>query len=126
METGAPRDLDPKLAHALAHPTRSAILRTLVGTQGLELDALAEKVGVTAARLRYHLDVLRVCGAIEAVRDAGRRGEQLIRLAPLESERKPRQGPVADGLREDVSEEQLRHLIEIAGDLKTGQEGRGA
>lgn len=123
----APPDLDPQLAHALAHPTRSAILRTLIGTEGLSPGSLAEKIGVTAARLRYHVDVLARCGAVEAVAGAGSGGEQLLRLASPASERKPRPPKkVSDGLREDVSEEQLRNLIEIAGELGTGYDSRGA
>jgi DNA-binding transcriptional ArsR family regulator len=115
MERDAPPELDPRLAHALAHPTRSAILRMLIGTDGLSPRSLAEKLGVTAAKLKYHVDVLRLCGAVEAVKDAGRADEQ-----------KAQQRPVADGLRADVSEEQLRNLIEIAGELGTGYDGRGA
>lgn len=126
MNREAPPELDDRLAHALAHPTRSAILRLLIGTPGLAPSTLSEKLGIGAARVKYHVEVLTSCGAVEAVKDDGRPGELLIRLAPLSSERKQREGSVSDGLRSDVSEEQLRNLIEIAGDLRASYEDRGA
>jgi DNA-binding transcriptional ArsR family regulator len=126
MERDATPKLDPRLAHALAHPTRSAILRLLIGTEGLSPDSLSEKLEVAAAKVRYHVDVLTRCGAVEAVKDGGRRDELLIRLAPLASERKRHPHKVSDGFRDDVSEAQLRDLIEIAGDLGIGYDGRGA
>lgn len=126
MNRDATPELDGHLAHALAHPTRSAILRLLIGTSGLTPGVLSEKLGVKAAYVRYHVEVLTSCGAVEAVKDGGRRGELLIRLVPLAGEKKSRRRKVSDGLRDDVTEEQLRNLIEIAGDLGTGYDGRGA
>jgi len=126
MESDASQDLDPQIAHALAHPTRGAILRMLIGTEGLTTGTLAEKLGMPAAKVKYHVGVLTRCGAVEAVKEGGRGGELLIRLAPLASERKQPPRKVADGFRADVTEAQLRNLIEIAGDLGTGYDGRGA
>jgi DNA-binding transcriptional ArsR family regulator len=127
MESDAAAELDPRLAHALAHPTRSAILRLLVGAQELAPASLAEKLDLGAASVRYHVGVLTACGAVEAVGGGDRRGELLIRLVPLPGEqRRPAAPKVSDGLREDVSEAQLRNLIEIAGDLRIGYGGGGA
>ena len=126
MERDAAAELDSRLAHALAHPTRSGIVRLLVGTRGLAPGSLAEKLGLKTAVVRYHVDVLTSCGAVEAVKDEGGGAELLVRLAPLPNERKPaRPRQVCDGLRDDVSEAQLRNLIEIAGDLGTGYAGPG-
>lgn len=126
MDRDAPPDSRDQIARALAHPMRSAIMRLLIGTSGLSPKVISEKLETTAARVRYHVDVLTECGAVEAVKDGGRADELLIRLAPLPSERKPGRTEVADGLRDDISEAQLRNLIEIAGDLGIGYEGRGA
>lgn len=118
---------DPRLARAVAHPTRRAVLELLIGKKGLSPNSIAEKLEVGAANARYHVDVLLACGAIEAVlKDGGRRGERLVRLARSMRPKDQSWLDPSGSMRDDVSVAQLKNLIEIAGDLPPGYDVRGA
>lgn len=118
-------ELDPQLARAIAHPTRRAILKLLRGGKGLPPSAIAEKLEVRAANARYHVDVLLACRALEPVEEEERRGERTVRLFSLSRPKRRKLDPTG-AMRDDVTEDQLKNLIEIAGDLGTGYDGPGA
>lgn len=109
--------LDPRLERALAHPTRRSILELLMDVKGLAPSSISEKLGIPAANAIYHVDVLTTCGAVEVVADEARRGERLVRLCGRspESGMAPR---ASDSMRDDVSAEQLKSLIEMAAHLR--------
>jgi DNA-binding transcriptional ArsR family regulator len=118
--TEASQPLDARLERALAHPTRNAILKQLVGEKGLSLTSISEKLGVKAAEASYHVDVLVACGAIEAEPSEKRQGERLVRLARPSRKGKKDWLDVSGSMRDDVSEAQLKNLIEIASDFPPG------
>jgi predicted ArsR family transcriptional regulator len=126
MKHVPPPGLDPHLARAIVHPTRRAILKLLKGEKGVRPRAIAEKLGVGTANARYHVDVLLACGAVEAVPDEQRGGEPLVRLYSASRRKKRRSLDPTGAMRDDVTDAQLRNLIEIAGDLGIGYDGRGA
>ncbi len=125
MNTAPPPELDPHLARAIAHPTRRAILKLLRGEKGQRPSAIAEKLEVGAANADYHVDVLLACGALETVGDEERRGERLVRVFSSSRSKRRKLDPTG-AMRDDVTEDQLKNLIEIAGDLRTDYNGRGA
>jgi len=104
---------------ALAHPTRGAILELLVGEKGLSPGSIAEKLEIKAANAGYHVDVLLACGAIE-VAPGAELGERLLRLAQRSREDKKDWLDVSGSMRDDVTEAELKNLIEIAADLPPG------
>ena len=114
------KPLDPRVTRALAHPTRGAILELLHGEKGVGPRSISEKLGIKAANACYHVDVLVTCGAVEVVLGEKRRGERLIRLARPSRASKGNWLDVAGSRRDDVSEAQLRNLIEIASDFRPG------
>ncbi len=123
MDGGTKPFVNGRLTRALAHPTRSAILELLIGEEGLAPSTISGKLGVKAANTCYHVDVLLACGAVEVRPGEKRRGERLIRLP--QPTREPGEGKknwldVAGSMRDDVSEAQLRNLIEIASDFPPG------
>ncbi len=124
MEGGTDPFVDPRLAQALAHPTRGAILELLTGEKQLSPGSISEKLGVEAANARYHVDVLAACGAVEAAPD-GKRGERLVRLPQPKRKKKKSQLDPSGAMREGVSEAQLKNLIETASDFPPGY-ARGA
>jgi len=67
---------------ALGHPTRLSIFRTLVriGTPGLAVGQLQERIGIAASTLSHHLAKLMVVGLVEQER----RGTTLICRASFE------------------------------------------
>lgn len=116
--------VDLRVTRALAHPTRSAILELLIGQEGLAPSAISEQLEIKPANAGYHVDVLLACGAVEAVPGGKRGGERLVRL-PRSTPERAREGKkhwldVSGSMRDDVSEAQLRNLIEIASDFPPG------
>jgi len=109
--------LNSRLERALEHPTRRAILDLLMGQKRVGSGSICEKLGIRAANAGYHLDVLTACGAIEAVRDK-RGGERTVRLPQSAAERKENPLGASGSMRDDVSEAQLRSLIEMAAHLR--------
>jgi DNA-binding transcriptional ArsR family regulator len=107
----------PRLKHALAHPTRRAIL-DLLREKGVAPSSIAGKLGVGAANARYHVEVLTKCGAIEVVPDETRSGERLVRLAEPAPESGKAWLDVSGSMRDDVSAAQLKSLIEMASHLR--------
>lgn len=89
----------------------------LIGEKGLGLNSIAGKLEVTAANAAYHVDVLLACGLV-AVAAGNRGGERLIRLPQPSSGGKKRGPAVSDALRDDVSDAQLKSLIEMAAHLR--------
>jgi DNA-binding transcriptional ArsR family regulator len=110
----------PLVERALDHPTRRSILDLLVGAQGLGLGSLAEKLEVKVANVAYHVDVLIACDVVEVV-PGRRRGERRIRLPQASS---PQYGKnsldVSGSKRDDITEAQLKSLIEMAAHLRPG------
>lgn len=111
--------VDAKQARILAHPTRGAILELLIGEKGLAPRAISEKLGVKPANGSYHVDVLLSCGLVETA-PGGKRGEPLIRLPRPEPSGAGKKNwlDVSGSMREDVSEAQLKSLIETAAHLR--------
>lgn len=109
---------DRRLERALDNPTRRAILDLLIGEKGLGLSTIAERLGVSAANAVYHLDVLTASGAIEAVPGEKGRTERLLRLSQTPEERKKEWLDVSGSMRDDISPDQLKSLIEIASHLR--------
>jgi DNA-binding transcriptional ArsR family regulator len=118
QEYSQPRDL--RAERELAHPTRRAILELLAGEQGLAPRSIAGRLELPVAGVAYHVEVLTACGAVETA-VGKRRGERLARLAgpPV---RKGRKDPLdaSGSMRADVSEAQLKSLIEMASHLRPG------
>jgi DNA-binding transcriptional ArsR family regulator len=115
QEYSQPRD--PRIERALDHPTRRSILDLLIGENGIGLNSISEKLEVTAANAAYHVDVLLACGVVEAV--AGKRGgERLIRLPQPSPEGKKKGLDGSGSLRDDISDAQLKSLIEMAAHLR--------
>lgn len=65
----------------LGQPTREAIYSVLQESPGGNLLGLAAAVGVTKSTVRYHTDVLRTAGLIEATEVAG-----ALRFAPADTD----------------------------------------
>ncbi|QLD87241.1 helix-turn-helix domain-containing protein [Natronomonas halophila] len=59
--------------------TRAAVYEAIRESPGATLSALADAVGVTKSTVRYHVDVLRDAGLVEAVEVGG-----ALRVAPAE------------------------------------------
>jgi len=108
---------DRRAEHALDHPTRRAILDLLAGEEGLGPGSIAEKLGVPVANAGYHVDVLTVYGAVEPASDK-RHGERLVRLPRSASASRKNRLDVSDSRRDNVSEAQLKSLIEMAAHLR--------
>lgn len=118
--------LDHRLERALDHPTRRAILDLLMGQKGVGSNSISGKLGIRPANAGYHLDVLTASGAIEVV-EGERRGERLVRLPQSSAKRKANPLGASGSRRDDVSEAQLRSLIEMAAHLRPGHApGTGA
>lgn len=118
-EYSQPRD--PRVASAIAHPTRSAILELLIGKKGLAPRSISETLEIGVANAAYHVEVLLSCGAVETVPGGKRGGERPVRL-PRPAERAPAVQKnwldVSGSMREDVSAAQLKSLIETASHLR--------
>jgi DNA-binding transcriptional ArsR family regulator len=116
--------LNPRAERALAHPTRRAILEELRGKTELPPRAIAERLGIGAANVAYHAEVLTDCGAAEAV--AGkRRGERSIRLPARSKPKRVNPLALSGSRRPDATEAQLKSLIEMASHLRPNR-GAGA
>ncbi len=59
MDGGTDPFVEARLARAVAHPTRRAILELLMGEKGVSPTALGEKLEVKVANACYHLEVPR-------------------------------------------------------------------
>ena len=108
-----------RLERALDHPTRRAILDLLTDDKGIGSSAISEKLGVRPANAGYHLDVLTASGAIEIV-EGKRPGERLVRLPRSSARGKKNPLSASGSMRDDVSEAQLKSLIEMAAHLRPG------
>jgi len=118
-------DLHHRLARAVAHPTRKAILQLLAEEKGLPPRSISERLGIEGPRARYHVHVLAACGAVEAVSGEGR-PEPLLRLAPPPPACEQSWRDASGSLRDGISRAQLQSLIEQSGELRRGYDGRGA
>lgn len=107
-----------RLERALDHPTRRAILERLIGENGLGMSPLSEELGVARANANYHVGVLADCDAIELVANPKRRGERLVRLPLSPVENKKNWLDVSGSMRDDISADQLKNLIETASELR--------
>lgn len=115
QEYSQPRD--PRVERALDHPTRRSILDLLIGEKGLGLNSISERLEVSGANAAYHVDILLACGMVEVV--AGKRsGERLIRLPQPSPEGKKNGRDASGSTRDDISEAQLKSLIEMAAHLR--------
>jgi DNA-binding transcriptional ArsR family regulator len=77
LERERERDRDGVLEQS----TRAAIYRAIDEAPGRTLSALAEAVGVTPSTVRYHVDVLRDAGFVDAVEASG-----ALRFAPADAD----------------------------------------
>lgn len=120
----SPQPLDPRIERALVHPTRRAILKLLAAGKELRPGAIAEKLDLGAANVAYHVKVLTDCGAVETTKSE-HRGERPVRL-PGPSPTVGTKGLELSGSRRaDVTEAQLKSLIEMASHLRPNR-GAGA
>lgn len=109
----------PRLASALVHPTRKAIFELLGGGKELSPSSISGKLGIKVANVAYHVDVLASHGAVE-VAPGKRRGEQLVRLPQPPREGKSPPLDVSGSMRDDISDAQLKSLIETASNFPPG------
>lgn len=72
-----PRDRDG----VLEQPTRAAVYHAIDESPGETLSALADAVDVTRSTVRYHVDVLRKAGLVNAVEVSG-----ALRFAPADAD----------------------------------------
>jgi DNA-binding transcriptional ArsR family regulator len=121
-----PPAIDQRTVRALAHPSRIAILETLVDEEGLGLSQLSEKLEVKAANVSYHVSVLTESGMIEAVLAPGNGVEQLFRLTPRSPIGRQRWGEISESMRGEISTALLQTLIADARGFPRNYDGRDA
>ncbi len=118
--------VDQRLVKALAHPSRIAILETLVDEEGLGLERLAEKLEAKPANVNYHVNVLIDSGMAESVLAPGSKSEQLFRLTPGSPIGRQRWGEIPESMRGDLSAALMQTLIGEARAFPRNYDGRGA
>ena len=118
--------VDQRLVKALAHPSRIAILETLVDEEGLGLERLAEKLEAKPAHVNYHVTVLIDSGMAESVLAPGGKSEQLFRLAPGSPIGRQRWGEIPESMRSDISTALMQTLIGEARAFRRNYDGLGA
>jgi DNA-binding transcriptional ArsR family regulator len=111
MTNEPPPAIDQRLVRALAHPSRIAILETLVDEEGLGLSQLSEKLEVKPAKASYHVNVLTDSGMVEAVPAPGNEVEPLFRLTPRSPIGSQRWGEISESMRGEISTALLQTLI---------------
>jgi DNA-binding transcriptional ArsR family regulator len=103
--------IDQRFVRALAHPSRIAILETLVDEEGLGLSRLSEKLEAKPANVNYHVGVLTESGMVEAVLAPGGEAEQLFRLTPRSPIGPQRWGEISESMQGEISTALLQTLI---------------
>ena len=126
MKNEPPSAIDQRLVRALAHPSRIAILETLVDEQGLGLGQLSEKLEVKPAKASYHVGVLTDSGMVEAVPAPGNEVEPLFRLTPRSPIGSQRWGEISEAMRGEISTALLRTLIGEGRGFPRDYDGRSA
>jgi DNA-binding transcriptional ArsR family regulator len=118
--------VDQRLFRAVAHPSRIAILEAMVGSDGLSLGQISERLGVGAANANYHLGVLLTCGAIEAVGPPSQEAEPLFRLGLLSQIAKQSWREISPSVQADASTALLQSFLGRAAKVPPGYGRRGA
>jgi DNA-binding transcriptional ArsR family regulator len=103
--------IDQRFVRALAHPSRIAILETLVDEEGLGLARLSEKLEAKPANVNYHVNVLAESDMVESVLAPGSKSEQLYRLTPRSPIGRKRWAEVPESMRGDISTALMQTLI---------------
>lgn len=118
--------IDQRVVRALAHPSRIAILETLVGEEGLGLNRLSERLEAKPANVNYHVNVLTESGMVESVLAPGGKSEQLFRLTPRSPIGRQRWSEVPESMRGEISTALMQNLIGKARGFPRDYDGRGA
>jgi DNA-binding transcriptional ArsR family regulator len=120
--------IDQRLFRAVAHPNRIAILEALIDNEGLSLSQISERLGVRAANVNYHLNVLTSSGAIESVPGGphAERTDQLFRISLLSLVGNQNWREISASLQDDVSTALLRSVMDRTANFPPDYDGRGA
>lgn len=118
--------IDQRLVRALAHPSRIAILETLVDEEGLGLSQIAEKLAVKSASVNYHVRVLTESAVVEALQSPGSGAtEQLFRLTPRSPIGNQRWGEISESMRGEISTALLQTMLSDTRGFPRNYDGRG-